>query len=325
MWTVTLPVDVVSDLGEAVRRAASIARPGDTVLLSPGCASFDLYPNFEARGDHFRALVTELGQPQATHRRPSTHSAHDTSHEAAPLTAPSTVVTDAEPHSSDCTANRFDAPLPRSSAALLGEREAVLPAWPPVGRQTEARPAHSRAGAGAPRHRSLPTPCHRSRSARSADRHVLRDRRGRRRLRHARPRHGLVGLCGHRSEHRELAVSGVRPPGDVGGPRTRRSRDRGEGAVLPWRRMIVPIGLLGVAVMCLPFVPGLGASINGASSWIRLGGLSMQPSEFLKLAVVVLAADLLGAAARRRRRCTSGDRADHARRRYRRGTVPRPG
>ena len=45
--------------------------------------------------------------------------------------------------------------------------------------------------------------------------------------------------------------------------------------------------------MCLPFVPGLGASINGASSWIRVGGLSVQPSEFLKLAVVVLAADLL--------------------------------
>ena len=53
-------VEVVSDLGEAVRRAAVIARPGDTVLLSPGCASFDQYPNFEARGDHFRTLVAEL-------------------------------------------------------------------------------------------------------------------------------------------------------------------------------------------------------------------------------------------------------------------------
>jgi cell division protein FtsW len=60
-----------------------------------------------------------------------------------------------------------------------------------------------------------------------------------------------------------------------------------------WRRLIIPLGLLGVVAMCLPFVPGVGASINGASSWIRVGGLSMQPSEFLKLAVVVLAADLL--------------------------------
>jgi cell division protein FtsW len=60
-----------------------------------------------------------------------------------------------------------------------------------------------------------------------------------------------------------------------------------------WRRFVIPLGLLGVVAMCLPFVPGLGANINGASSWIRLGPLSAQPSEFLKLAVVVLAADLL--------------------------------
>ncbi len=62
---------------------------------------------------------------------------------------------------------------------------------------------------------------------------------------------------------------------------------------LRWRRLILPLGLLAVVAMCLPFVPGLGAEINGASSWIRLGGFSVQPSEFLKLAVVVLAADLL--------------------------------
>jgi cell division protein FtsW len=62
---------------------------------------------------------------------------------------------------------------------------------------------------------------------------------------------------------------------------------------LRWRRLILPLGLLAVVAMCLPFVPGLGAEINGASSWIRLGGFSVQPSEFLKLSVVVLAADLL--------------------------------
>jgi UDP-N-acetylmuramoylalanine--D-glutamate ligase len=47
-------------LDEAVRTAASEAKPGDTVLLSPACASFDQFRDFEARGDTFRALVGGL-------------------------------------------------------------------------------------------------------------------------------------------------------------------------------------------------------------------------------------------------------------------------
>jgi UDP-N-acetylmuramoylalanine--D-glutamate ligase len=41
----------------AVALARAAAREGEVVLLSPACASFDQYPDFEARGDHFRALV----------------------------------------------------------------------------------------------------------------------------------------------------------------------------------------------------------------------------------------------------------------------------
>lgn len=44
---------------EAVRRAGEHARPGDAVLLSPACSSYDMFPNFEVRGDRFRALVQE--------------------------------------------------------------------------------------------------------------------------------------------------------------------------------------------------------------------------------------------------------------------------
>lgn len=44
----------------AVRLAADMAQPGDIVSLSPACASFDSYPNFEARGNHFKALVNAL-------------------------------------------------------------------------------------------------------------------------------------------------------------------------------------------------------------------------------------------------------------------------
>ncbi len=59
-------VEVVADLDEAVERASQLARPGATVLLSPGCASFDRYSGFEARGDHFRSLVLDRFAPSAT-------------------------------------------------------------------------------------------------------------------------------------------------------------------------------------------------------------------------------------------------------------------
>jgi UDP-N-acetylmuramoylalanine--D-glutamate ligase len=47
----------VGDLARAVAQARRRARIGETVLLSPACASYDQYQDFEARGDHFRALV----------------------------------------------------------------------------------------------------------------------------------------------------------------------------------------------------------------------------------------------------------------------------
>jgi UDP-N-acetylmuramoylalanine--D-glutamate ligase len=55
-----LPVTQSGTLAQAVADAAAAARPGDTVLLSPACASFDQFRDFEARGDAFRALVEAL-------------------------------------------------------------------------------------------------------------------------------------------------------------------------------------------------------------------------------------------------------------------------
>jgi UDP-N-acetylmuramoylalanine--D-glutamate ligase len=49
-----------TDFDDAVRSAAAAARPGQTVLLSPACASFDAFENFERRGERFRAIVEEL-------------------------------------------------------------------------------------------------------------------------------------------------------------------------------------------------------------------------------------------------------------------------
>jgi UDP-N-acetylmuramoylalanine--D-glutamate ligase len=55
-----VPLHEDGDLERAVAAARAAARPGEVVLLSPGCASFDQYPDFEARGEHFRALVEAL-------------------------------------------------------------------------------------------------------------------------------------------------------------------------------------------------------------------------------------------------------------------------
>jgi len=48
------------DLEDAVRHAAAAAAPGEVVLLSPACASFDAFDNFEQRGDRFREIVRGL-------------------------------------------------------------------------------------------------------------------------------------------------------------------------------------------------------------------------------------------------------------------------
>jgi UDP-N-acetylmuramoylalanine--D-glutamate ligase len=48
------------DLGTALALVSADAEPGDVVLLSPACASYDQYRNFEERGDHFRRLVELL-------------------------------------------------------------------------------------------------------------------------------------------------------------------------------------------------------------------------------------------------------------------------
>jgi UDP-N-acetylmuramoylalanine--D-glutamate ligase len=49
-----------ADLEDAVRRAAAAARRGEVVLLSPACASFDAFENFEARGERFQQIVGSL-------------------------------------------------------------------------------------------------------------------------------------------------------------------------------------------------------------------------------------------------------------------------
>lgn len=58
----------VFSMQEAIATAHEMARPGDTVLLSPACASFDLFKSYEDRGDQFRREVLALQDRLSTHQ-----------------------------------------------------------------------------------------------------------------------------------------------------------------------------------------------------------------------------------------------------------------
>jgi UDP-N-acetylmuramoylalanine--D-glutamate ligase len=58
----TVPVAQANSMGDAVNAAARVAQPGDVVLLSPACASFDWYPSYSARGNDFAGEVARLSE-----------------------------------------------------------------------------------------------------------------------------------------------------------------------------------------------------------------------------------------------------------------------
>lgn len=51
------PIEIVNDLDQAFAKAIQFSAPGYDILLSPASASWDMYPNFEARGNHFKELI----------------------------------------------------------------------------------------------------------------------------------------------------------------------------------------------------------------------------------------------------------------------------
>lgn len=57
---INIPIFMTGSLEEAVKKGQDIAEDGDYVVLSPACASFDMFPNFEVRGNKFREIVNSL-------------------------------------------------------------------------------------------------------------------------------------------------------------------------------------------------------------------------------------------------------------------------
>jgi UDP-N-acetylmuramoylalanine--D-glutamate ligase len=56
-----VPHEAAGGVAEAVALAAERAKPGETVLLAPGCASFDQFSSYEERGEAFRAAARAVG------------------------------------------------------------------------------------------------------------------------------------------------------------------------------------------------------------------------------------------------------------------------
>jgi UDP-N-acetylmuramoylalanine--D-glutamate ligase len=55
-----LPIEINSSWEESIHHAKTIARPGDIVSLSPACAAFDCFANFEKRGEYYKNLVLQF-------------------------------------------------------------------------------------------------------------------------------------------------------------------------------------------------------------------------------------------------------------------------
>jgi UDP-N-acetylmuramoylalanine--D-glutamate ligase len=58
---VTFPHRRAGNMEDAVRVATELAQTGDAVVLSPACASYDMFQNFEHRGRVFREAVSKIG------------------------------------------------------------------------------------------------------------------------------------------------------------------------------------------------------------------------------------------------------------------------
>ena len=63
-WRDAVECKTCETLSEAVEAASRDSRPGETVLLAPGCTSFDQFKNFEDRGNQFSEIVKSFARKE---------------------------------------------------------------------------------------------------------------------------------------------------------------------------------------------------------------------------------------------------------------------
>lgn len=73
-----------------------------------------------------------------------------------------------------------------------------------------------------------------------------------------------------------------------------------------WQKLAMPLTILVIILLVLVLVPGIGAKINGSRRWIRLAGLSFQPSEPAKFAVIAMLSAWMAGAARKANQFQAG-------------------
>jgi len=62
VWSGKIPLEIIDDFEECIRKAFSEATAGDKIVLSPACASYDKFRNFEQRGDTFIDIVNKMAK-----------------------------------------------------------------------------------------------------------------------------------------------------------------------------------------------------------------------------------------------------------------------